>query len=379
LKTVLKRTYTIVLVFLGLNLALQAEEPPSTPQEARQFVNLKARYRFRPNDSPSSLSFFPLPSISYSNYKLWQPKLSVHAMSAGIYNRLNLHYELTSDYFLRSSGSALFFFGGDSPRIDGNEFNGGHEFSGHRYDLIIGFGRNFSIAGLPLSGLLGYQLLSHQFYDYPSTNSFIPPGQFIDHGGHLDISSRSKVFSEIKELGFRPRISTDFFKRENSKFWGASSNIRNVKYYFDLEVESRLAVPVSSRIVLVSNTQGGYVSDADRINAIGDGSKLNKGMGMFLENIKADRTISEDFGLRYYPEATKRVALKPYSFMTTYRELTPKHTRNNWGLGGGLKLMGSSFKDTLAWEFNYGVISHIDRSRALLHEVSALLNLRLFP
>jgi len=379
LKTVLKGTYAIVLVFLGLNLALIAGEAPSELNKAQQNLNLGARYRLRPNDSPSTINFFPLPYIRYSNQALWQPKLNVYALSAGIYNRLGIRYNLTPNYFLKSSGSALFFYGGDSPRIDGSDFDGRYEFGGHRYDYIFGLGRDISVDDFSLEVFIGYRLVAHQFYDYPATNSFVAPGQFIDHGAHFNVSSSSKVSSEINELGFRPRLTAEYFRREKSRAWGANSNLKNIKSYFGIEAESRLAIPVSATAVLVSNTQMGYINQADRINAISDGSNHNKGMGMFLANVKTDRTISEDLGIRYYPETTKRIAIKPYSFVAIYRELTPDHNRNNWGLGGGLKVMGASFKSKFDWELNYGVISHVDRSRTLLHEVSALLNLRIFP
>lgn len=361
--------------FVGLVLLGQEVAYAKAPAH---FLNASLRYRLRPNDDPGTLSFLPVPILFYRNNGAIHPDLGINILTgAGLFNVLSMDYKLSPRWSFFTSFNTLLLFAGDSPKVDGEDFDGLYEFDAHRFRSETGFVYHTGPRVLDLSIRPAYEAQYRMIYNQPASVTFTSPESFLTHGPSLTVESSKRPASELQDFGFRPTMYAGYFFRQGNDAWGPLSFRRDIDHYFAGSLSLRHSQKLSSRFVLVGQADGAIVHKADRLNAISDGNLKSAVRGKFLGNVKADRSVSGELGLRTYLEPRGRIALKPYAYTAGYRELSPLGPRKQFAYGGGLSLYGMSWQRFL-WEFSYGAIEGVDEDK-IIHEVQAFLTYRILP
>lgn len=367
----------LVAVFLAQSATASEANFQNLPDH---LVSATIRYRLKPNDSPSSINFLPIPYLTYLSNNFLGPNGSIEFQSSAVYNLLKLRKNYSNNWFSLVMAEGDFVYAGDTPRIDGDNFTGLYNFKGHRYGGGIGFGRYWSFFGEPYRSTLSYRFYGHHFFDRSSFIGYIPPSNFYEHGPNFRFEPNRNYVHEIRaKPGFRPSLDLSYWNRGDFRPWGTSQARRNAEAYFKGEIDIDWLAAMSPRWGFSGELVAGYVSDADRVNALIDGRARRRLMGKFLQDVRSDWSVSGHIGPKIFLDNRKKVAIRPYGFGAGYRELTLVERRIKAAGGGGLSLMGLIRDNRFAWDFNYGLVSGIHEEKSLIHEFSALISYQFWP
>lgn len=351
---------------LSFFLFMAAVSAAPAQSSGKYSASVGASWAFVLNDQPTVNTTIPKPYLSFSyNDEAFDSRF----VTAGIYNRLDLGIKIVDAFRWRFGGDLLLYLSGDSPRADGTSLDD-FEIKAHRYGVFTGPTYAFRLLSIDAIAKLLYRADYFSFYERPtSVVNWTAPGPFWDHGITFRADTgRSYPLLEIFEFGFKPVLYAAYKFRQNEKRWGVNTFLRKVDRYFEGSAGFTAVPRLSEQAFAVVRAQGSYVSKADRMNAIKDGNLNQDSLGMFLGDVRSDRSTTVEAGLKYYFDIPRSIAVKPFVHGMLYREILPDRYRNDFGGGMGVKLLGR-VRDKFFWDFIYGNAFGIRSDVHAIHEI----------
>lgn len=326
------------------------------------------------NENPEPEEYIPRLGLFFMDNEQWIERMKLRAVIAGVFNLVAGDYRLNDRLALSAEASTLLFFAGDSPKIDGNNFEEIFEFRGHRYTIGLGPTYTHKLYNRPFQWRLMYRFSNRQFFNRPLTSNYITPPAYWVHASSLQIGSAGGPPSELFDFGIKPSAYLEYSIRDGISDWGFGANAKKVEQYFRGQLNLKINYNLNRQWVVVSRWRGAYVSKADRLNAISDGSLSGMTLdSFFLGDVKADRSLVSDIGLRYYFNNQRSIAARLFAYGAIYRELLISGTRNQEIFGGGIKFFGMAL-GKLFWNVAYGGVGNMNPDKAIVHEVQAGLS-----
>lgn len=340
------------ILFLGMLFFAPATLANSGEASHRLATGLWVGESLNDEPSVSATTFKP-----FLRYRYAKPSLHFSSLVGILFNRVDFVIPVNPLTLLAGADVSL-TIAGDEPRIDGREYD--HDpinfgFKAHRVRGYGGFSTKIPTRVIENQLRLVYSGEWYWIYNRPSAvNPFTSPQNFYDHGPSVRVSvgSSAPVF-EIGDLGNRLALYSAYKWRANARAWGRSTFVRNVKHYYEGSVGGTTNFPVASNVVINTRGSAGFVSNADRLNAIQSGSLSQDSLGLTMDDVRADRVVNADSGVRISLSRRPYFSLKPFVHGVVYREITTDRFRVDSGIGGGMKLMGMTSNEKFYWEVTY--------------------------
>jgi len=357
-----------------LALCLVAQNPNPTAERSPWFLIMNVFASQKLNDGYSTLDAIPKPVfvLKYSA-KNYQSTL----ISAVLFHKTEARFRFNDDWHFFAGAETFVWRGGDSPRIKGDDLDE-YSFSGHRFQIFSGFIKSLGIGTnhyeLSMKALAQY----HYYYDRPGSATFVMPTNAYDVGAHIQLDGPSRPPSEMNFYGFRPHLMFGAYRRLEHDSFGVVGFQKKIQSWIEGSATLHGAVAINKSIVPQFKLTASFVSDADRLNAVSNGSLKQEPLGILYGDIKSDRVINGELGFRFHPFESKTFAFRPFAHLLWYREVTPTLMRSDLGFGAGLKVMGS-VGNRFMWNLLYGNIARNRVDKSMVHEARVDLSYLFLP
>jgi len=308
------------------------------------------------NDGPG-LSNYLKPFFQYRYSGPEAPFWSFEAMTAYKQNRAVIKHQFHKKWAWYARGDIEIANDGDSPSVDGKDFND-FEFKAHSYRGLLGMDFKNEIAGIPLHAQLSSSGRYFQIYKKSDTTlMFTNPKNFFEGTLHLRLDTGpSQPSTELADFGFRTTCNVAVFRRTKNNLWGVIGTRKKIDHYGKASLGLRISEQLWKPVLVVAGVQGSStIGKTDRLSAIRSGQFAQRDESLFVSSVRALRVISGDLGFRFYFEDEGIFAIRPFAYAVAYRELLPTNDqRNDAAFGGGMKLMGRIQK-TIFTDLTYAI------------------------
>lgn len=376
-----KFLWVFLLIFLMPAKFVFGQNPPEEIPKSvgpKKFILLSLQGNTTLNQDLRPEFFVPIPFAFYfSQGQSWDWVL----MSGGIFNLGIANYNFNRHWSVGLKAQSFFFFAGDIPFIDGDDFNSQYTFRGHRVGGDLMITRKFWIKDrFPFLARLSLGGQYRHFYSDPQTSGFEMPESFWTLEPNLFFGVELPPLSELRLYGYFPSLTLAYEKRFGSSDWGIQNEFTEDQF-FKGELAFSAYHKLNDALTLVFKADAAIVTNADRLNALSRG-KLNGFLAfnqMFLSQVSTERSTSNELGLRVYANSKKNLAFKASTFTAAYRELLLQGTRDQFAVGGQVSILGSLLQQRrLNYQLNYGVIHGVDETQ-VLHQIGYNLSYRFKP
>lgn len=352
-----------------------ASSPPSKSQIPEHIFGGRLNLSSSLNQNLRLEDLIPRTSFYYANNYGIQKDSRLSCIFAGPYQKLNWDYQVSRSSSLTFDIDALIYFAGDSPKIDGEDFNDFFEFRGHRIGSKIGYKRR-TFDGTNIE--IGYEPKAYYFFKTPKTFGYSRASDFILQGLSFEWKSSRTPSNELRKIGFFPSFRSAYFYRINHNAWGMTGLKREVKSYAEIGLDLSLDIPISKKIILFAKNSGFWISKSDRLNATTGLSLFYQTENDFFRDIKADRSVSAEIGIKFFPNSIKSFAIAPFTRAGIYREVLLFDKRDQNFILGGLRFLAElNSRSTI--DLHYGLAYGTDDLRTLVHAAGFNLNYNFIP
>lgn len=342
---------------------------------ANDRLNLGVWVQEKINDDPSLTYTTVKPAFFYA---LDSEKVRLTALVAFLFNRLETRVKLKdSNYWLDTGVETRFIIAGDAPRIDGTDYSD-DEFKAHQLMAYGGVAWNSSLLTAPLVLRSRYRLNYFNPYDFASNPGIIEPESFINHGPEVLIEwGDSAGPFEILDRGSRLHHHSRYQWRSNASAWGRPAFLSSVDRYYEGSIGVSIRKSLDRNFDFMARAQASYVSKADRLNALQDGSLSQEGLGLCLGDYKSDRAETAELMLKWMVYPDRSLMIAPLGHWVALREVTPTEFRSHSGGGAGLKISGL-VERKIMWDITYANLFGYRPDLNGIHEVKLMFNYSLF-
>lgn len=338
------------------------------------FLNVGGKLSF---DEPEASDAFQNSSLVYLKPRLENERWQIFALTAGVINLADFDFKLSEDFSVFAKPSLLFAIAGDSMRVLGQDYDT-YEYKAHRFGGEAGL--RYSFFGerkfLMLQGMI--QSDYNFIYSRPGSALFPMPESFQTYGFAFQLSgSRPPPPTELFEFGVFPLLYVGYaFRTKASEF--SSSTQEKIAHSISSSAGVKVALPFHPDFVGVGELQAAWVHKADRFNAIRGTSLRSRGLDLFFKDVKSDRVIGGELGVRYYLDAEKTFAIRPFVFSAVYNQLLlPTETAKKALISGGLKFMGR-YGPRIIYDAVYALGYGNRADLGIQHEIRLNVGIRLF-
>jgi hypothetical protein len=328
-------------------------------------------------NEPEIYEFFQNSSLIYLKPRLDAERWQIFALTAGVINFADFDLRLSENFSSFARPSLLFSIAGDSMRIHGED-NSRYEFKAHRFGGETGLRYRFFGEEKFLMLQAFFQFESNHIFNRPEASVFPMPKSFQTYSLGLQLgSSRSAPPTELFEFGVFPLLYFAYNSRSDFAEF-ASPKQSEIPHSLATSAGLRVALPFHPDAVGVTEIQSFWIYPADRFNAARPSGLRSRSLDLFFKDVKSDRAIAGELGVRFYFNSEKTIAIRPFVFSALYNQLLlPGETEKKGLISGGFKLMGRwtprVFYDAL-YALGYGNRPDL----GIQHEIRFNVGIRLF-
>lgn len=367
----LKKVVFACLGFCAFSLAIEFK-PVSAG--SLLFLNLGGKSLL---DEPEVSEIFQNSSLVYLKPRLENERWQIFALTAGVISLADFDFKLSENFSGFAKPSLLFAIAGDSMRVLGEDYDT-YQYKAHRFGAETGLRYRFfgERKFLMLQGMI--QSDFNFIYSRPGSALFPMPESYQTHGIAFQLSgSRPPPPTELFEFGVFPLLYLAYTFRTNASEFSSSTQ-EKIAHSISSSAGLKVALPFHPDFVGVGELQAAWVHKADRFNAIRGTSLRSRGLDLFFKDVKSDRVIGAELGVRYYLDAEKTFALRPFVFSALYNQLLlPTETAKKALISGGLKLMGR-YGPRIIYDAVYALGYGNRADLGLQHEIRFNVGIRLF-